>query len=115
MQLGFFVASDLQGVMSCKDIEEPTQVKRDLSAQNALKGLCEVIIYRNMSKLIRTRRVVEQPLLLLPQENWTLQLLRFLVLQELSLLLPFLKIQTQQPLMFQQTWKNSERIIYMDT
>lgn len=23
---GFFVASDLQGVMSCKDIEEPTQV-----------------------------------------------------------------------------------------
>lgn len=23
---GFFVASDLQGAMSCKDIEEPTQV-----------------------------------------------------------------------------------------
>lgn len=91
------------------------KVKRDLSAQNVLKGLCEVTISLNMSKLIRTRRVVEQPLLLLPRENWTLQLLRFLDLQELSLLLPFLKIQTQQLLMFRQTWKNSERINYMDT
>lgn len=112
---GCFVAKDLHGVMSCKDTEEPIQVKKDLSAQNVLKGLCGATISPNMSKLIRTRKVVEQPLLLLLQENWTLQLLRFLALRELSQLQQFLKIQTQQPLMFHQTWKNSERIIYTDT
>ncbi|XP_077159695.1 transcription factor Sp4 isoform X2 [Paroedura picta] len=110
--IGSSVGKDLQGVMSCRDIDEPTQVRKDLNAQSALKDLCEVTISPSMSKPIKIRRVEEQPLLFLPQVNWTLQLLRFLDLQGLSQLQQFLKIQTQQLLMFQQTWKNFERTLY---
>lgn len=53
---GCFVAKDLQGVMSFRDIEELIQVKRDLNVQNVLKDLCGVIISPNMSKRTRIKK-----------------------------------------------------------
>ncbi|KAM7121682.1 transcription factor Sp4 isoform 2-T2 [Molossus nigricans] len=107
-----------EGKISDMDKLEPIDfllVKRDLNAQNVPKGLCGVTISLNMSKRTRIRKVVGQLLPLLPRENWTHLLQRCLAPQELSQLQPFLKIPTQQLLMFQPTWKNSEKLPITET
>ncbi|XP_060244279.1 transcription factor Sp4 isoform X2 [Meriones unguiculatus] len=59
---GCSAAKDSPGAMSFRDTEGPTQVKRDLSAQNAPRGSCGATTFPSTSKLTRIRREVGRPL-----------------------------------------------------
>ncbi|XP_072910188.1 transcription factor Sp4 isoform X3 [Hemitrygon akajei] len=56
--IGSSAESVLHGAMNYRGIEGLTQVKRSFPAQSVQSGLCAVIIFQNMSKPIRTRKVL---------------------------------------------------------